>query len=258
MPPLTNGEQWQTALMPAASTSRPTPRLLLLWDLDHTLIETRGVGRAIYERAFPAATGQPLTTLASISGRTELDIMAESLRLNDIEPTDEMVTRLARALVRGYQDARDELRTVGRALPGVQDTLASLAHSPTVYQSVLTGNLRDVARIKLEVFNLDHYLDLDAGAYGDDDPERPKLVAIAQQRAAERTGVMFDNDATMMIGDTPKDVEAGLAAGVRVIGIATGKTSTQELRDVGAHHVAANLVECQAILSHLTQDVRNA
>jgi len=243
--------------MSAASTCRPAPRLLVLWDLDHTLIETRGVGRAIYERAFPAATGTPLTMLATISGRTELDIMAESLRLNNIEPTNQMVTQLARALVRGYQDARDELRTVGRALPGVKDTLASLAHNPTVYQSVLTGNLRDVARIKLEVFDLDHYLDLDAGGYGDDDPERPKLVAIAQQRATERTGVVFDNDATVLIGDTPHDVEAGLTASVRVIGVATGKTSTQELRDVGAHHVAANLVECQAILNRLTQDVRH-
>jgi phosphoglycolate phosphatase-like HAD superfamily hydrolase len=143
---------------------------------------------------------------------------------------------------------------VGRALPGVEDTLARLAHSPIVYQSVLTGNLRDVARIKLEVFDLDHYLDLDAGAYGDDDPERPKLVTIAQQRAAERTGVMFGNDATVLIGDTPKDVEAGLAAGVRVIGVATGNTSTQELRDAGAPHAAANLVECQVILNRLIQD----
>jgi phosphoglycolate phosphatase len=244
--------------MPAASTCQPVPRLLVLWDLDHTLIETRGVGRAIYQRAFPAATGKPLATLASISGRTELDIMAESLRLNDIEPTEEMVTRLARALVRGYQDAREELRAVGHALPGVHDTLTSLARSPAVYQSVLTGNLRDVARIKLEVFNLDRYLDLDAGAYGDDDPERPKLVAIAQRRATERTGVLFDNDATVLIGDTPKDVEAGLAAGVRVIGVATGKTSTRGLRNVGAHHVATNLAECQAIMNRLTQDIKNA
>ncbi|MGH3866324.1 MAG: HAD hydrolase-like protein [Pseudonocardiaceae bacterium] len=212
--------------MSAACACRPALRLLVLWDIDHTLIETRGVGRAIYQRAFPAATGKPLATLASISGRTELDIMAESLRLGDIEPTEEMATRLAR--------------------------------SPAVYQSVLTGNLRDVARIKLEVFDLDRYLDLDAGAYGDDDPERPKLVAIAQRRAAERTGVMFDDDATVLIGDTPQDVDAGLASGVRVIGVATGKTSAQELRNVGAHHVATNLVECQAILNRLTQDIRNA
>lgn len=244
--------------MVAAPPCQPAQRLLLLWDLDHTLIETRGVGRAIYQRAFPTATGTPLATLASISGRTELDIMAESLRLHHIEPTDDMVTQLAHALVQGYQDARNELRTTGRALPGAHDTLASLAHNPTVYQSVLTGNLRDVARIKLEVFNLHHYLDLDAGAYGDDDPERSKLVAIAQQRATQRTGVTFGNDATVMIGDTPKDVEAGLTVGVRVIGVATGKTSIQELRDAGAHHVAANLVECLVILNQLIRNVKNA
>ncbi|MGH3827015.1 MAG: HAD family hydrolase [Pseudonocardiaceae bacterium] len=233
-------------------SNRPEPRLLVLWDLDHTLIAARGVGHAIYERAFPTATGTPLATaVASMSGRTELDIMTESLRLNGIEPTEEMLTRLARALVRGYQDARDELRTVGRALPGAHDTLASLAHNPTIYQSVLTGNLRDVARIKLEVFDLDHYLDLDAGAYGDDDPERFKLVAIAQRRAAEQTGVMFGNEATVIIGDTPKDVEAGLAAGVRVIGVATGTASTQELRDAGTPHAAANLIECHVILNRL-------
>lgn len=113
------------------------------------------------------------------------------------------------------------------------------------------SDLRDVARITLEVFHPDHYLDLDAGAYGDDDLERSKLVAIAQQRAAERTGVMFRNDATVLIGDTPKDVEAGLAAGVQVIGVATGATSTQEPRDVGAPPTAANLIACHEILNQL-------
>jgi phosphoglycolate phosphatase len=240
--------------MSTASTCRPAPRLLALWDIDHTLTETRGVGRAIYERTFPAATGTPLTTLASISGRTELDIMAESLRLNNIAPTKKTITRLTRALVRSYHNARDELRRVGRALPGAHDTLASLAHSPTVYQSALTGNLRDVARTKLKVFHLDHYLDLDAGAYGDDDPERPTLVTIAQRRAAERTGVVFGNDATVLIGDTPKDVEAGLAAGVRVIGVATGKTSTQALRDADAPHAVTDLTECHTLLNRLIHD----
>jgi hypothetical protein len=53
---------------------------------------------------------------------------------------------------------------------------------------VLTGNLREVARIELEVFGLDRYLGLGAGAYGDDDSDRWKLVAIARQRATDLTG----------------------------------------------------------------------
>ena len=92
------------------------------------VIETRGVGRAIYDRAFPAATGRPLAQLALVSGRTELDIMAETLRINGIQPTDGLVTKLADALVQGYEDAREELRTVGRALPGAHEILASFGY----------------------------------------------------------------------------------------------------------------------------------
>jgi phosphoglycolate phosphatase len=234
--------------MAAAPGTPVRPRLLVLWDVDHTLIETRGVGRAIYDRAFLAATGRPLTKLARISGRTELEIMAESLRINGIEPTEEAVAGLADALVQGYKDGLDELRMTGRPLPGAAETLAELRAQPAVYQSVLTGNLRDVARIKLEVFGLDRYLDLAAGAYGDDDPERPKLVQIAQRRASERAGVTFDNDVTALVGDTPKDVEAGLTAGVYVIGVATGKTKADELRSAGAQYVAADLTECRVMI----------
>jgi len=229
----------------------------VLWDVDHTLIETRGVGRAIYDRAFPVATGKPLAELASVSGRTELDIMAETLRINGIQPTDGMVTKLADALIQGYEDAREELRTVGRALPGAHNVLASLADESAIHQTVLTGNLREVARIKLEVFDLDGYLDLASGAYGDDDSDRTKLVALAQQRASERTGFVFGNDATVLVGDTPKDVEAGLAAGVRVIGVATGKASALEMRHAGAHDVASDLKECGHALSRLASHARD-
>ena len=209
-------------------------RLLLLWDIDHTLIETRGVGFAIYQRAFPAATGRPLVELAKVSGRTELDIMRETLRINGVEPTDEAVGGLAAALIQGYEDARDELGSRGRALPGAHETLVELAANEAVFQTVLTGNLREVARIKLEVFGLNQFLDLEAGSYGDDHQERAELVAIAQQRASERTGAEFGTDATVLIGDTPNDVAAGLAAGVRVVGVATGKTNLEELRAAGA------------------------
>ncbi|HEX7660999.1 MAG TPA: HAD hydrolase-like protein [Pseudonocardiaceae bacterium] len=242
--------------MSASPPAPAGPRLLVLWDVDHTLIETRGVGRAIYDRAFPAATSKTLDKLAAISGRTELDIMAESLRINGIEPTQHAVTTLADALVHGYEDSRDELRTIGRALPGAHDTLAHLADDPAIHQSVLTGNLRQVARIKLEVFDLDRYLDLGSGAYGDDNPHRPQLVAIAQQRAHNRTGVTFSNDGTVLVGDTPKDVEAGLTAGVHVIGVATGKTSAAELRAAGAHDVANNLDECRNVLDQLARSLR--
>jgi phosphoglycolate phosphatase len=228
--------------------SPSTPAVLLLWDIDHTLIETRGIGRAIYERAFPAATGKPLARLASIAGRTELDIMAESLRLNGIEPTDEQVAALSAALVHGYEDARAELHDAGRALPGADTVLAELAVHPAIHQTVLTGNLREVARIKLDVFDLAQYLDLASGAYGEDNPSRPALVAVAQRRARDRTGITFDSDHVVLVGDTPNDVQAGLAAGVHVVAVSTGKTTAKDLAAAGANVVADNLTECQSYI----------
>src|SRR5262249_31391833 len=110
-----------------------------------------------------------------------------------------------------------------------------------------------VARIKLEVFDLDRFLDLDAGAYGDDRTERSELVAIAQNRAQQRTGTPFGNDATILIGDTPNDVAAALTAGVRVIGRATGKTSTAELQDAGATWTATQALDVQVLIEAVTR-----
>ncbi|ADJ48517.1 haloacid dehalogenase [Amycolatopsis mediterranei S699] len=230
------------------------PRTLVLWDVDHTLIETRGVGRAIYDRAFPAATGRPLAKLAQISGRTELDIMAESLRVNGLEPTDEAVKQLAAALVQGYEDARQELAITGRALPGAREALEHLAADPANHQGILTGNLREVARIKLEVFGLDQYLDFEASAFGDDHADRPELVRFARERAEAQTGARFELRDVVLIGDTPNDVKAALTAGVRVVGVATGKSTEADLAEAGASASVRDLTDLATLRRLLASD----
>jgi len=242
------------AAMPTVDTSHTTP-VLVLWDIDHTLMETRGVGFAIYKRAFPTATGKPLDKLAKISGRTELDILHEKLRVNNVGRSSEAVSKLAAALINGYDTARNELAATGGALPGAKVTLEYLAAQPEIHQGVLAGNLRDVARIKLEVFGLDSHLDLDASAYGDDHTDRAELVAIAQSRASARTRMTFDNRNTVLIGDTPNDVKAGATAGVRVIGVASGKTSIKELRDAGATDTVADLTDPELIQRLIQRDL---
>ncbi|HYZ08686.1 MAG TPA: haloacid dehalogenase-like hydrolase [Pseudonocardiaceae bacterium] len=215
--------------------------MLVLWDVDHTLVETRGVGRAIFERAFLAATGTPFHERPPFTGRTDLNIMRESLQLNGVDPTDEAVRRLSQALVDGYQQARADLRSRGRAMPGAATSLATLAAEADVRQSLLTGNLREIARVKLEVFGLDGYVDFEAGGYGADHTDRAELVHRAQARATRRFGHQFDNAHTVLIGDTPNDVRAARAAGVHMIGIATGGSDVEQLRAAGADAVLATL-----------------
>jgi len=210
--------------------NNPEPRLLVLWDVDHTLIETRGVGFRLYQAAFEQITGLPMAHKAEITGRTERAILAETLRLHGLESSEEYQARYVAALARQYEEHAEELRQRGRALPGAKEALAAVAELPGVVQTVLSGNLRAVAVTKLRVFGLDQCIDFEIGAYGDDEEDRPKLVAVARQRAEEKYGVAFERSSAVIVGDSPSDVETGTKGGATVIGVASGKGSAEEWR----------------------------
>jgi phosphoglycolate phosphatase len=219
----------------------PTPSLLVLWDVDHTLIETRGVGSELYRAAFEKITGRPMIHKAEITGRTERTILAETLRLHGLEPSEEYQARYAEALAQEYEEHAEVLRQRGRALPGAREALVAVAELPGVAQTVLSGNLRVVAVTKLQVFELARYVDFEIGAYGDDEEDRPKLVAVAQTRAEEKYGVAFDRSSTVILGDSLSDVETGSEGGATVIGVASGKSSVEQLREAGAEVVLEDL-----------------
>lgn len=54
--------------------------LMILWDIDHTLIENAGVSKEIYVAAFAAMTGTPPVHEAVTEGRTDRLIMREMFR----------------------------------------------------------------------------------------------------------------------------------------------------------------------------------
>lgn len=209
------------------------PRLVL-WDIDYTLLESRGLGRMMYQRAFPEVTGRPLEEFAVAHGRTELDIMHETLRLHGIAPSEDVLERLAGAVAEAFREAVDELVGRGRVLPGVWQTLEGLAVAAGVHQGVLTGNSAEVARIKLAAFGLQEYLDPAVGAFGDDDRDRAALVPIACERASRVLGTAIVPADAVLIGDTPHDVSAAREAGAYAVAVASGVYSADELRAAGA------------------------
>ncbi|HEX4609046.1 MAG TPA: hypothetical protein VH092_12640, partial [Urbifossiella sp.] len=94
--------------------------------------------------------------------------------------------------------------------------------SRRVHQSVLTGNIRLLAEVKLAALGLRDGLDLCIGAYGDDHEDRAELVQVARRRAAGvhgRTPAAFAGTSTVVVGDTPLDVAAALSAGARAVGV---------------------------------------
>jgi phosphoglycolate phosphatase-like HAD superfamily hydrolase len=123
-----------------------------------------------------------------------------------------------------------------------------------VYQSVLTGNVRQIAEVKLTAVGLRHPLDLCIGAYGEDHEDRTELVHLARRRASGVYGSSasdFAGHATIVVGDTPLDIEAALAADARAVGVATGSYSAADLRAAGAHAVLDDLTSTPAVLAAL-------
>ncbi|MFF7485705.1 HAD family hydrolase [Streptomyces luteogriseus] len=209
---------------------------LVLWDIDHTLMATRGLGGELWGQAFEQVTGMALREQASVTGSTERVILRETARLHDIPYSDGLFVRFADALGALHVRRAAEMRERGHALPGAAALLAALVDQG-VRQSVVTGNVRQAAEVKLAVFGLDAYLRLDEGAYGEDGERRPELLRTALERAN-----VAPQD-TVFLGDTPADVAGGHEAGVRVVAVATGKTSASDLRAAGAHSVLDGLTD---------------
>jgi phosphoglycolate phosphatase len=225
------------------------PAILVLWDVDHTLMDSGGVGSEVYASAFGKVTGRPLAQMADVSGRTEPVIFREALKLNGIQDPGDLFTRFAEEQARGYAERADEMRQRGRALPGAAEALRALSGHDDVIQSVLTGSTRPSAEIKLRTFGLDRHLDLGIGAYGTDGDIRARLVDIARQRATRRTGRHFDQATTILIGDTLGDVTAARDGAARIIAVATGRESPEVLGAAGADTVLVDLTSTAALLA---------
>ncbi|MFE0459277.1 HAD family hydrolase [Kitasatospora sp. NPDC058965] len=224
-------------------------RLLVLWDIDGTLIDDGGTCGAIYPRAFERLTGRPARHRVATAGRTEPDIMAELFARHGVGPVEP--GRVTAELVAQLRRVATELATAGGVLPGALEALRAVGEDGGVVQSVLTGNLRANAALKLRLFGLAESVDLDIGGYGDDARARPALVPVARRRAAGAYGQEFAADTTVLIGDTPRDVQAGRVGGARVIAVASGASSAAELAAAGADTVLPDLRDTAAVLRAL-------
>jgi phosphoglycolate phosphatase-like HAD superfamily hydrolase len=231
--------------------SAAAPDVLVLWDIDHTLVDTAQVSRDLYARAFRIATGIDLAQPWRFDGRTESAAVIEALADHGLRPDTVLIRRLFDAISTVHAQAAHRFTTHGRVLPGAREALASLSSLEHVHQSVLTGNLREVAATKLAAFDLGQALDLRIGAYGSDATDRTALVPHAYTRAADILGLAFTGRTTVVIGDTPRDIEVARSAGALGIGVATGHYSTTQLATAGADLVLTDLSDTTALLTTL-------
>lgn len=218
--------------------------LLVLWDIDGTLVASGGHGRHAFEEAFQEVVGR-VPEWVDYAGRTDHQIALEMLG-----GTDEQLPAVLEQLVVKMDARKDLLAAEGHVYPGVPETLKALHEADGVINSLLTGNLEANAAVKVGAFGLDRWLDFEAGAYGSDPHERRSdLVAIARERAAARYG---EPTGAVLVGDTPLDVLAAREAGARAVAVATGFADLDALRESEPDALLQDLSDTGAAIRAIT------
>lgn len=202
---------------------------LFLFDVDGTLVATRGAGRRAMIRALLAVYGVTGPTEAYDSrGKTDSRIVSDLMGAAGLGPT-EIAARLPAFYDRYIEELSAEIGDGGQValMPGVGELVRRLSEHPRAVVGLLTGNIESAARIKLAPTGLWPYFRL--GAYGSDDADRSRLPAVAVQRAESLVGQPISPEHVLVIGDTPLDIGCARASGAVAVAVATGQYSLEEL-----------------------------
>lgn len=226
---------------------------LLLFDIDGTLIRPTGMGRRAFERALRKLYGGIPYERFPYDGMLDTQIAAKTLSHMGLAPTSSAVDRLLDLYVEHLQDERPTDPALHRCpgIPALLDQALNRGH----HLGLLTGNVRGGAFAKLSFMGLASYFLSESGdggllgAFGGDAQERWDLVPVALSRCENAYGRMFTREQTWIVGDSPKDVQAAHAAGVRCAAVGTGLASLQALADLSPDLLFQDLADPAALWS---------
>jgi phosphoglycolate phosphatase len=216
-----------------------------LFDIDGTLISSGGAGKAALEAALAEEFGVThLIEKLQLSGRTDRAIIRDLFNMHVIEETPENLRRLTAAYLRRLPASLE--RNAGCVLPGVAELLVQLRGRKDVLVGLLTGNVRDGARVKLGHFGLhDHFT---VGGFGDHHFDRDDVAREALSEVKRVLNGVADPDRIWVVGDTPLDVRCARAIGARAVAVCTGWHSREELADHAPDVLLTNLSDPTALL----------
>jgi phosphoglycolate phosphatase len=213
--------------------------VIVLFDIDGTLIDPQGAGRRSLNACFLHVYGRAgAADDVSAAGQTDAFLFPAIARSLGVPWEPDRVfpvylTALAAELPRGP----------ARVLPGAAELCAALAARGDVALGLQTGNIRAAAEMKLEYAGLRPHFTF--GGFGEDGPDRGDLVRAAVARAA-RPG-----EVAVVIGDAPNDIAGARAAGLRAVAVATGWHPVEELAALRPDALLPNLSDTGACLRAL-------
>jgi phosphoglycolate phosphatase-like HAD superfamily hydrolase len=204
----------------------------VLFDIDGTLLVTGGAGAVAWQRTFRELYGVDANIDEHTrAGMTDPEIAEIVFR--DVIGRDGTEAERAEAIAAylGHLDDAVKESSGFRVMPGIEELLPRLA-GQGVLLGIVTGNIESAAHTKLARGDLNRFFAF--GGYGSDARDRTEVTRTALGRGGEVAGRPLEEAETIAVGDTPRDVSAGHGAGIRVVGVATGNYTVQQLVEAGA------------------------
>jgi phosphoglycolate phosphatase len=230
-------------------------RVLVLFDVDATLISTSGAGmRAMEDAGRELLSPEFSTEGIAFAGRLDPLIVTDMFRKCGVEETPEVKRAFRGAYGRHLARRLADHATVARSLPGVPELLGALLGDGRIATGVLTGNFAETGRMKLARCGIDaerFHLHVWGDESASDPPRREDLPGVALERYEKKYGRGIDPSRVVVIGDTPHDVSCARAHGCRSLGVATGSFGAAELRACGATGVVEDLSDTGSVVAWL-------
>ena len=211
----------------------------IMFDVDGCLISTGGAGMRSWRSAFEQLHGIPADIgQFTQAGMTDPEVgRLTFVRVLGREPTDREMARLLAVYLERLVDEIE--RSPGyRIMPGVETLLPRLTGAG-ILLGIVSGGLEAAVHIKLGRGGLNHFFSV--GGYGSDSTDRGTLTRLAIERCGRIHGHPVRTDLILVVGDTPRDIDAAHAAGAIGVGVATGKYRVDALWAAGADYVVPTL-----------------
>ncbi len=226
---------------------------IILFDIDGTLMISGRATREAFTRALSEAAGRPIDPAGySFSGRTDPEIARDILSGNGIhgEALETGIPETIRLYLQYFAELMPGLDTA-RMLPGVPELLGALARRTGVRTALLTGNMVQGARLKLDLFGLTHFFDFSISCFGSDHADRYRLPPLALERARREFGPGVQQDDLVIVGDSEHDVRCARQSGARAVAVGTGWTSADKLRALKPDAYLESLVDTEEVINLL-------
>ncbi|HLN29806.1 MAG TPA: HAD hydrolase-like protein [Gemmataceae bacterium] len=219
--------------------------IVCLFDIDGTLLSSGGAGKAAMEAALAAEFGVPRASDGiPFSGRTDRAIARDLFRLHGIEESAAHWQRFVSEYLRVLPAQLASHQ--GKVLPGIADLLQSLSQRDDMAVGLLTGNIRDGARIKLGHYDIYHHFAF--GGFGDHFFDRDQVAQEALAAVQGHLNEAVDTTTIWVIGDTPLDIRCARSIGARAVAVATGLHSLESLAEERPDLALADLSDPQPLL----------